>query len=66
MEAVCTGCSKGIFSFGSYLGDSDILFQFLKGHRLVPASAQNVKVKLLSIMIIFSGVIGKELEVLQQ
>ena len=29
---------KGIFSLGSYLGDSDVLFQFLKDHKLVPAS----------------------------
>ena len=52
MEAVCIGCSKGMFLFGTYLGDSDVLFQFLKDHKLVTASesAQNVKVKLLSII----------------
>ena len=38
MEAVCIGCSKGMFSFGTYLGNSDVLFQFLKDHKLVPAS----------------------------
>ena len=38
MEAVCNGCASGIFSLGSYLGDSDAQFQFLKEHKLVPAS----------------------------
>ena len=38
MEAVRTGCSKGIFSLGRYLGDSDVLFQFLTHHKLVSAS----------------------------
>ena len=38
MEAVRTACSKGIFSLGSYLADSDALFQFLKDHKLLPAS----------------------------
>ena len=29
MEAIHTRCSKGIFSLGRYLGDGDILFQFV-------------------------------------
>ena len=37
MEAVRTGCSKGIFSLGCYLGDGDVLFQFVTHHKLVPA-----------------------------
>ena len=38
MEAVRTGFSKGIFSLGCYLGDSDVLIQFLTHHKLVLAS----------------------------
>ena len=29
MEAIRTGSSKGIFSLGRYLGDGDVLFQFV-------------------------------------
>ena len=39
MEAVCSRRSKGIFS----LGDSDVLFQILKDHKLVPASRKSPK-----------------------
>ena len=37
MEAVRTECSKGIFSLGRFLGNSDFLFQFVTHHKLVPA-----------------------------
>ena len=36
MEAVRTGCSKGIFLLGRYLGDSDVLSQLVT-NILVPA-----------------------------
>ena len=61
METVCSTCSKGIFSLGNHLADSDTLLQFLNDHKLVPASQKCPKCySELNINKNYLGVIGKD------